>query len=44
MRRSPLALPYLLGSLLLVGVPLLLAGYLASTSYYGFRAPEFTGR
>lgn len=43
MRRSPLALPYLLGSLLLVGVPLLLAGYLASTSYHGFRSPEFTG-
>jgi multiple sugar transport system permease protein len=42
-RRSPLAVPYLLGSLLLVGVPLVLAGYLASTSYYGFRAPEFTG-
>ncbi|MFC7491946.1 MULTISPECIES: carbohydrate ABC transporter permease [unclassified Knoellia] len=43
MRRSPLALPYLLGSLLLVGVPLVLAGYLASTSYHGFRAPVFTG-
>ncbi|MDT0214708.1 sugar ABC transporter permease [Rothia sp. ARF10] len=43
MRRSPLALPYLLGSLLLVVVPLALALLLASTSYYGFRAPEFTG-
>ena len=43
MRRSPLALPYLLGSLLLVGVPLLLAACLASTSYHGFRAPDFTG-
>lgn len=43
MRRSPLALPYLLGSLLLVVVPLGLALHLASTSYHGFRAPEFTG-
>jgi multiple sugar transport system permease protein len=42
-RRSPLALPYLLGSLLLVVVPLGLALHLASTSYHGFRAPEFTG-
>lgn len=43
MRRSPLALPYLLGSLLLVLVPLVLAAYLASTTYHGFRPPEFTG-
>lgn len=43
MRRSPLALPYLLGSLLFVVVPLGLALYLASTSYHGFRAPDFTG-
>lgn len=43
MRRSPLALPYLLGSLLLVGAPLALALYLASTSYFGFRAPEWSG-
>ena len=43
MRRSPLALPYLLGSLLLVVVPLGLALALAFTSYYGFRAPEPTG-
>lgn len=43
MRRSPLALPYLLGSLLLVVVPLGLALALAFTSYYGFRAPDFTG-
>ena len=43
MRRSPLALPYLLGSLLLVIVPLGLALHLASTSYHGFRAPDFTG-
>lgn len=43
MRRSPLALPYLLGSLLLVIVPLGLALFLASTSYHGFRAPVPTG-
>ncbi|MFW5474687.1 carbohydrate ABC transporter permease [Knoellia sp. CPCC 206450] len=43
MRRSPLALPYLLGSLLLVVVPLGVALVLSSTSYYGFRAPEPTG-
>ncbi|HET9944325.1 MAG TPA: sugar ABC transporter permease, partial [Actinomycetes bacterium] len=42
-RRSPLALPYLLGSLLLVLAPLALATALAFTDYYGFRAPEFTG-
>lgn len=43
MRRSPLALPYLLGSLLLVVAPLVLATGLAFTSYFGFRAPEPTG-
>lgn len=43
MRRSPLALPYLLGSALLVLAPLVLAGALAFTDYFGFRAPEFTG-
>lgn len=43
MRRSPLALPYLLGSLLLVLAPLVLAVGLAFTSYFGFRAPEPTG-
>ena len=42
-RRSPLALPYLLGSLLLVLTPLLLALGLAFTSYFGFRAPVPTG-
>ncbi|WP_148256651.1 carbohydrate ABC transporter permease [Kribbella flavida] len=41
--RSPLAVPYLLGSLLLVLAPLVLAGALAFTDYYGFRAPEFSG-
>lgn len=41
--RSPLALPYLLGSLLLVLAPLALAAVLAFTDYFGFRAPEFTG-
>lgn len=43
MRRSPLALPYLVGSLLLVLAPLALAVGLAFTSYFGFRAPEPTG-
>jgi multiple sugar transport system permease protein len=43
MRRWPLALPYLLGSSLLVLVPLALAAALAFTDYFGFRAPEFTG-
>jgi len=43
MRRSPLAVPYLLGSCLLVLAPLALAGVLAFTDYFGFRAPEFTG-
>ena len=43
MRRSPLALPYVLGSVLLVLAPLGLAAWLAFTSYFGFRAPEFTG-
>ncbi|MGX7826157.1 carbohydrate ABC transporter permease [Actinokineospora sp. 24-640] len=42
-RRLPLALPYLLGSALLVLVPLALAAALAFTDYFGFRAPEFTG-
>ena len=41
--RSPLAVPYLLGSLLLVLAPLALAAGLAFTDYYGFRAPEFSG-
>lgn len=41
--RSPLAVPYLLGSLLLVLAPLALAAVLAFTDYFGFRAPEFTG-
>lgn len=43
MRRHPLALPYLLGSLLVVIVPLGFALYLAFTDYHGFRAPELTG-
>jgi len=42
-RRWPLALPYLLGSGLLVLAPLGLAAGLAFTDYYGFRAPEPTG-
>jgi multiple sugar transport system permease protein len=42
-RRWPLAMPYLLGSLLLVLAPLALAAALAFTDYFGFRAPEFTG-
>ncbi|GAA1572816.1 sugar ABC transporter permease [Kribbella sancticallisti] len=41
--RGPLAVPYLLGSLLLVLAPLALAAVLAFTDYFGFRAPEFTG-
>lgn len=43
MRRWPLAMPYVLGSGLLVLAPLALAGALAFTNYFGFRAPEFTG-
>ena len=43
MRRWPLAAPYLVGSVLLVLAPLALAGALAFTDYFGFRAPEFTG-
>lgn len=43
MRRWPLALPYLLGSALLVLAPLTMAAALAFTDYYGFRAPDFTG-
>lgn len=43
MRRWPLAAPYLLGSLLLVLVPLGLAAVLAFTDYFGFQAPRFTG-
>jgi multiple sugar transport system permease protein len=42
-RRWPLALPYLVGSSLLVLAPLGLAAALAFTDYYGFRAPEWTG-
>jgi multiple sugar transport system permease protein len=42
-RRWPLALPYLLGSALLVLVPLGMASALAFTDYFGFRPPEFTG-
>ncbi|MDQ3405107.1 MAG: sugar ABC transporter permease [Actinomycetota bacterium] len=42
-RRWPLAAPYLVGSFLLVLVPLALAAALAFTDYFGFRAPEFTG-
>lgn len=41
--RGPLAVPYLLGSLLLVVAPLGLAVVLAFSDYFGFRAPEFTG-
>lgn len=41
--RWPLALPYLLGSSLLVLAPLAMAAALAFTDYFGFRAPEFTG-
>jgi multiple sugar transport system permease protein len=40
---SPLAIPFLLGSLLLVLAPLALAVALAFTDYYGFQPPEFTG-
>lgn len=43
MRRSPLAVPYLVGSGLLVLAPLALAAALAFTDYFGFRAPEFSG-
>ena len=43
MRRWPLAVPYLVGSGLLVLAPLALAAALAFTDYFGFRAPEFTG-
>ncbi|HEU5471355.1 MAG TPA: sugar ABC transporter permease [Actinophytocola sp.] len=43
MRTWPLALPYLVGSALLVLAPLVLAVALAFTDYFGFRAPEFTG-
>ncbi|HET9140827.1 sugar ABC transporter permease [Actinophytocola sp.] len=43
MRNWPLALPYLVGSALLVLAPLGLAAALAFTDYFGFRAPEFTG-
>ncbi len=42
-RRWPLAVPYLVGSFLLVLAPLALAAALAFTDYFGFRAPEFTG-
>ncbi|MFC5291263.1 ABC transporter permease, partial [Actinokineospora guangxiensis] len=43
MRRWPLALPYLVGSALLVLVPLAMATALAFTDYFGFRPPEYTG-
>ncbi|HEV2782715.1 MAG TPA: sugar ABC transporter permease [Actinophytocola sp.] len=43
MKRLPLALPYLLGSALLVLAPFALAVGLAFTDYFGFRAPDFTG-
>lgn len=48
MRWSPsragwLGVPFLLGSLLVVLVPIGLALYLASTRYHGFVAPEWTG-
>lgn len=43
MRRWPLAVPYLVGSALLVLAPLGLAAALAFTDYFGFRAPELTG-
>ncbi|MGW5049511.1 carbohydrate ABC transporter permease [Actinokineospora sp. NPDC004072] len=43
MRRWPLAAPYLVGSALLVVVPLAVAAVLAFTDYFGFTAPEFTG-
>ncbi|MFC7615051.1 carbohydrate ABC transporter permease [Actinokineospora soli] len=43
MTRQPLAIPYLVGSALLVLVPLGMAGALAFTEYFGFRAPGFTG-
>ncbi|MGL5909522.1 MAG: carbohydrate ABC transporter permease [Phycicoccus sp.] len=42
-RLPVLALPWLVGSLLLVLVPLALATGLAFTDYFGFRAPEPTG-
>lgn len=41
--RSWLAAPYLLGLALLVGLPVGIAGWLATTEYYGFAAPDFTG-
>jgi multiple sugar transport system permease protein len=41
--RRLLALPYLVGSVLLVLAPLGLAVGLAFTDYYGFRTPELTG-
>ena len=38
-----LAVPYLVGTALVVGVPLLAAGYLAMTDYHGFTDPVVTG-
>lgn len=43
MKRSPLALPYLLGSALLVVIPVLVGAGLAVSDYYGFAAPRFSG-
>lgn len=43
MRRSPLAWPFLLGSLLLVGAPVVIGGWLALSDYYSFAGPRFTG-
>jgi multiple sugar transport system permease protein len=41
--RSPLAVPYLVGSALLVVLPLVVACGLAFTEYYGFTAPDPSG-
>lgn len=43
MRRWPLAVPFVVGSVLLVLTPLAMAVYLALTNYYGFQPPRFTG-
>lgn len=42
-RLVPLAWPYLVGLVLLVGIPLLAALYFAFTEFTGVRPPEFNG-
>lgn len=42
-RPTALALPWLVATALLVGVPLIGSVWLAFTDYYGFGAPSFTG-